>query len=388
MNDLPGVQQERMRGPMGSSYVEGNAIGEARGVSNVGRTGMGASEFDAVLPVFEATSRMVGASSTPTGFFSTADTNLMLPAARMSQDALQAAGTGSTADDVTIASTFSQSDAINRSFASNENKDDAMRKLEANFFDITDNLLARNTAQNEVDKLDSRTNGISHRNSDIFASIEDQLLKSGSVPSQTQIPMMLGSFQHPDFAGADPVSVGIDLSGMSTEVTEVTARLLGVGQPMMSKSMPPDAFFQLNLAMNPRVFENAPLTQTVKKNGTARQDATGYIGYPQELRIPLSDVSDTFNVPYAPYAQDMYLSDLLTKLEKGQIAPSKPRGLSTTTAGMTGGAQSLLDLNVFYPRHKVYQDMETVWGDGNMVSIDDNVYQVGGLVAVAAPSNR
>jgi hypothetical protein len=192
---------------------------------------------------------------------------------------------------------------------------------------------------------------------------------------------MLGAFQHPDFAGADPASVGIDMSGVTSEVENATTRLLQAGQPMMSSSAPPDAFFQLNLAVNPLVFENAPLTQTVKKNGAARQDATGYIGYPKEVRIPLSATSDSFIQPYAPYAQDMYLADLIQKLDAGTVVPKTTNQNGVLTPGMTPGDKHLQDMSVFHPTKMVYQDMESEWGADGMSNVDDGIYTGGGTKA-------
>jgi hypothetical protein len=358
----PSVSQQGFRGPQGADYPSmSSGMGQSPGA-------FAQQGFAGVQNTFENTKQLDGAIAPSLNFFSTDDTNLMTPAQRSGQSQLRSmaadAGPGQA-----LLGAFAQSQGINKGSLKKEDTEKRMLSIESNYFTPGDDLIGRSSdTTGRQPQLESSSNY--YPQDAKYESIESQMRNSGSTLSTNTIPLMLGSFQHPDFAGADPSSVGIDMSGMSTAVQDATTRLLSAGQPMMSSSAPPDAFFQLNLAVNPRVFENAPLTQTVTKNGASRQDATGYIGYPQNVRIPLSDKSDSFSAPYAPYAQDMYLSDLLAKLDSGVVKPKttaihagRHSGFGTTPA-----QQHLRDMHTFDPSRMVYQSMGNEWSGGKSQS--------------------
>lgn len=371
----PGGGQQGYKEPIGLSYGDGDRGNSATASSSA----FPANDFSGISPIFQSTSTMrpAGGESSSKGFFSTGDSNLMAPATRLGQRQMAYNDPASA----TVAGAFAQSEAINKAAASAYNGD-STNSIETNYFTNTNSLLtSSDQIKLESDHVRNTIQGKNTELADDYISIEDQHQQSGSRASTNQIPVMLGAFQHPDFAGSDPASVGIDTSGMTKEVVDATTRMLSVGQPMMSDSLPPDAFFQLNLAINPRVFENAPLTQTVKKNGTARQDATGYIGYPQDLRIPMGDASDSFATPYAPYAQDMYLSDLLKKLDTKVVEVGAPSIHGERTVGMSAASQKLLDLDEYLPLRQKFQGMEQPWGgEGSMVDIYDGIGRLTGGV--------
>lgn len=354
----PGVNTQGFRGPSGADYP---SIPTGPGASSSTATGAFADQrFAGVANTFQDTSKLDGAITPSLGFFSTDDSNLMTPAQRSGQSQLRSmaadAGPGQA-----LLGAFAQSQGLNK--AASTVDDSRMVAIETDFFTPSDDLLARGQdASGRQPHQEASSNYYPHEGA--HESIEDQMRISGSTASSNTIPLMLGSFQHPDFAGADPSSVGIDMSGMTSAVEDATTKLLSAGQPMMSTSAPPDAFFQLNLAVNPRVFENAPLTQTVTKNGASRQDATGYIGYPQSVRIPLSDQADSFAMPNAPYAQDMYLSDLLAKLDSGVVEPKVTATHAGRHKGFTTspGQQHLRDMDTFRPGKMTYQSMDQEWG--------------------------
>jgi hypothetical protein len=366
-----------IKGYGGGSGPKGSHIGDMDNMTMPTASGLPSTGFSALEGVFKDSSKMLSAVSPSMGFFSTADSNLMEPAQRSGQRKLtsMSAEMGSSR----VQGAFAQSRSINTANGLDDRT--RMAAIQASFFENGGDLLASTTKKklggpstsSSRDRVSAHHAHLPEQSS--YDSIEDQLRKSGSTLSANTVPIMLGTFQHPDFAGADPASVGIDMSGMSSEVEDATTRLLQAGQPMMSNSAPPDAFFQLSLALNPRVFENAPLTQTVKKNGAARQDATGYIGYPQDLRIPLSATADSFATPHAPYAQDMYLSDLLKKLEAGTVVPKTTVMHGSVGEGMPPGDQHLLDMSVHHPGDMVYQSMEEEWGgDADMMTVDGGRY--------------
>lgn len=354
----PGVTRQGFRGPSGADYPSMATGGQDPSPS---AGAFAEQRFAGVADTFDDTSKLNGAIAPSVGFFSTDDTNLMTPAQRSGQSQLRSmaadAGPGQA-----LLGAFAQSQGINKASLSSTDDNSRMAALETGFFTPSDDLLGRGPdASGRQPHQEASSNYYPHEAT--YESIEDQMRVSGSTESTNTIPLMLGSFQHPNFAGADPSSVGIDMSGMTSAVEDATTKLLSAGQPMMSTSAPPDAFFQLNLAVNPRVFENAPLTQTVTKNGASRQDATGYIGYPQNVRIPLSDQADSFSMPYAPYAQDMYLSDLLAKLESGAVEPKVTATHAGRTKGFTTspGQQHLRDMDTFRPDKMTYQSMDQEW---------------------------
>lgn len=139
-----------------------------------------------------------------------------------------------------------------------------------------------------------------------------QALASGTAPANNKVPVMLGAFQHPNFANVDPAVSNLDMSTMSEALVDDATKLLSEGTPLMSTSAPEPKMFQIGLQTNPEVYWQRPVVYTHKKYYAAQPDGT--IGYPPELQIPLPDPQQTFAQPYQPYAQDKSLRELNTKL--------------------------------------------------------------------------
>jgi len=141
----------------------------------------------------------------------------------------------------------------------------------------------------------------------------EQARLAGAKPSQNKIPLMMGAYQHPNFANADPAINNINVSSLSDSIVDETTKLLSAGTPLMSTSAPEPKLFQVGLKTNPEAYWQRPVVSTNTKYYVQQPD--GKIGLDPELRIPLPDAEQKFLQPYQPYAQDRSLADLNAKLK-------------------------------------------------------------------------
>lgn len=172
---------------------------------------------------------------------------------------------------------------------------------------------------------------------------EKQIKAAGSALSENKIPLMLGAYQHPNFANSDPAIKNVNVSAMSDNLVDDATKLLSAGTPLMSTSAPEPKLFQIGLQVNPEAYWQRPALQTNKKYYVQQPD--GRIGYDPELQIPLPDAAQTFSQPYQPYAQDKTIGDLNNKLQ----LPGLSHEIVGTKSSTGSIAQLLQEYNPLVP---------------------------------------
>jgi len=172
---------------------------------------------------------------------------------------------------------------------------------------------------------------------------ETQIKDAGSALSENKIPLMMGAYQHPNFANADPAIKNVNVSALNDNLVDDATKLLSAGTPLMSTSAPEPKLFQVGLQVNPEAFWQRPALQTNKKYYVQQPD--GRIGYDPELVIPLPDAAQTFSQPYQPYAQDKTMSDLNSKLK----LPELRHDIVGTKSSTGSTAQLLQEFNPLFP---------------------------------------
>ena len=141
----------------------------------------------------------------------------------------------------------------------------------------------------------------------------EQAKTAGTAPSENKIPLMLGAYQHPNFANADPAIKNINTSALGDKLGDEATKLLAEGTPLMSTSAPQPKLFQIGLSSaEPTARPHLPKREIL-------QQPDGRIGYDPEARTGLPDPAQTFDQPYQPYAQDKTIADLNQKLKLSGI---------------------------------------------------------------------